>query len=154
MYTASSPNVPEYHIFNPGNGLWEDFDPPAQSLYDDFSGMIQELSDEAHLLLDIAAVHPIVGLPFDIIQAVFYLLEGNTQEAGIAIAGVLFFTDIVIKPGKYAIFADELGEVTKVARRINEQLTKELLPLGFVVDEALLRNVKMPDTIQKAIQGL
>ncbi|MBV6624082.1 MAG: prohibitin family protein [Rivularia sp. (in: Bacteria)] len=40
----------------------------------------------------------------------------------------------------------------EVARRINEQLTKELLPLGFVVDEALLRNVKMPDTIQKAIQ--
>ncbi|MEO1429188.1 MAG: prohibitin family protein [Cyanobacteria bacterium J06632_19] len=40
----------------------------------------------------------------------------------------------------------------EVARRINEQLTKELLPLGFVVDEALLRNVKMPDTIQNAIQ--
>ncbi|AFY54481.1 membrane protease subunit, stomatin/prohibitin [Rivularia sp. PCC 7116] len=40
----------------------------------------------------------------------------------------------------------------EVARRINEQLTKELLPLGFVVEEALLRNVKMPDTIQQAIQ--
>ena len=40
----------------------------------------------------------------------------------------------------------------EVARKINEQITQELLPLGFVVEEALLRNVKMPDTIQKAIQ--
>ncbi|MEO1375013.1 MAG: prohibitin family protein [Cyanobacteria bacterium J06635_10] len=40
----------------------------------------------------------------------------------------------------------------EVARQINEQLTQELSPLGFVVEQALLRNVKMPDTIQKAIQ--
>ncbi len=40
----------------------------------------------------------------------------------------------------------------EVARQINEQLTQELLPLGFVVEKALLRNVKMPDTIQTAIQ--
>ncbi|MEM9927816.1 MAG: prohibitin family protein [Cyanobacteria bacterium P01_D01_bin.50] len=40
----------------------------------------------------------------------------------------------------------------EVARKINEQLTQELSPLGFVVEQALLRNVKMPDTIQKAIQ--
>lgn len=40
----------------------------------------------------------------------------------------------------------------QVARQINEELTQELLPLGFVVEKALLRNVKMPDTIQKAIQ--
>lgn len=40
----------------------------------------------------------------------------------------------------------------EVARQINEQLTQELLPLGFVVEQALLRNVKMPDTIQTAIQ--
>ena len=40
----------------------------------------------------------------------------------------------------------------EVARQINEKLTQELLPLGFVVEKALLRNVKMPDTIQAAIQ--
>ena len=40
----------------------------------------------------------------------------------------------------------------EVARQINKQLTQELLPLGFVVEKALLRNVKMPNTIQKAIQ--
>lgn len=40
----------------------------------------------------------------------------------------------------------------EVARKINQQLTQELLPLGFVVEQALLRNVKMPDTIQNAIQ--
>ncbi|MGD1910371.1 MAG: prohibitin family protein [Rivularia sp. (in: cyanobacteria)] len=39
-----------------------------------------------------------------------------------------------------------------IARQINEQLTQELKPLGFVVEQALLRNVKMPDTIQTAIQ--
>ncbi|MBE9216094.1 prohibitin family protein [Plectonema cf. radiosum LEGE 06105] len=40
----------------------------------------------------------------------------------------------------------------EVANKINEQLTQELLPLGFVVEKALLRNVQMPDTIQAAIQ--
>ncbi|MGD1875189.1 MAG: prohibitin family protein [Mastigocoleus sp.] len=40
----------------------------------------------------------------------------------------------------------------EVAVQINKQLTQELLPLGFVVEKALLRNIKMPDTIQKAIQ--
>ncbi|MGF1673296.1 MAG: prohibitin family protein [Rivularia sp. (in: cyanobacteria)] len=41
----------------------------------------------------------------------------------------------------------------EVANKINEQLTQELLPLGFVVEKALLRNVQMPDTIQTAIQA-
>lgn len=48
-----------------------------------------------------------------------------------------------------AIYSNKRQEV---ARRINEKLTQELLPLGFVVERALLRNVKMPDAIQKAIQ--
>jgi regulator of protease activity HflC (stomatin/prohibitin superfamily) len=40
----------------------------------------------------------------------------------------------------------------EIARQIDEQLNKEISPLGFVVDQALLRNVKMPDSIQAEIQ--
>lgn len=40
----------------------------------------------------------------------------------------------------------------EVARQIDEQLKQQLSPLGFVIDQALLRNVKMPDTVQAAIQ--
>ncbi|GEM_PF-4461057 len=44
------------------------------------------------------------------------------------------------------------GARQQVPRQINEQLTQELKPLGFIVEKALLRNVIMPDTIQTAIQ--
>jgi regulator of protease activity HflC (stomatin/prohibitin superfamily) len=40
----------------------------------------------------------------------------------------------------------------EVAQKLDEQLTQQLLPLGFVVEEALLRDIKMPDTLQAAIQ--
>ncbi|MBO1049090.1 MAG: prohibitin family protein [Dolichospermum sp. DEX182a] len=40
----------------------------------------------------------------------------------------------------------------EVAQKIDEELTKEIPTLGFIVEQALLRNVKMPETLQKAIQ--
>ncbi|RUR84902.1 prohibitin family protein [Chlorogloeopsis fritschii PCC 9212] len=40
----------------------------------------------------------------------------------------------------------------EVAQQLDEQLTQQLLPLGFVVEEALLRDIRMPDTLQAAIQ--
>ncbi|MFQ4146694.1 prohibitin family protein [Chlorogloeopsis sp. ULAP02] len=40
----------------------------------------------------------------------------------------------------------------EVAEQLDQQLTQQLLPLGFVVEEALLRDIKMPDTLQAAIQ--
>ncbi|MBF2007300.1 MAG: prohibitin family protein [Chlorogloeopsis fritschii C42_A2020_084] len=40
----------------------------------------------------------------------------------------------------------------EVAQQLDQQLTQQLLPLGFVVEEALLRDIKMPDTLQAAIQ--
>jgi len=40
----------------------------------------------------------------------------------------------------------------EVAQKIDKQLTKEIPTLGFIVEQALLRNVKMPETLQTAIQ--
>lgn len=40
----------------------------------------------------------------------------------------------------------------EVAQKIDEELTKEIPSLGFIVEQALLRNVKMPETLQTAIQ--
>ncbi|WP_026736496.1 prohibitin family protein [Fischerella sp. PCC 9605] len=40
----------------------------------------------------------------------------------------------------------------QIVQQLDQQLTQQLLPLGFVVEEALLRNVKMPDSLQAAIQ--
>ncbi|MBW4666869.1 MAG: prohibitin family protein [Cyanomargarita calcarea GSE-NOS-MK-12-04C] len=40
----------------------------------------------------------------------------------------------------------------EIAQQLDQQLTQQLPALGFVVEEALLRNVKMPDTLQAAIQ--
>ncbi|WP_341527327.1 prohibitin family protein [Nostoc sp. UHCC 0302] len=40
----------------------------------------------------------------------------------------------------------------EISQKIDQQLTQEIPTLGFIVEEALLRNVKMPDTLQAAIQ--
>ncbi len=48
-----------------------------------------------------------------------------------------------------AIYATKREEVSL---KLAEKLRSQLAPLGFVVDEALLRNVKVPDTLQAAIQ--
>ncbi|PZO39597.1 MAG: membrane protease subunit, stomatin/prohibitin [Pseudanabaena frigida] len=48
-----------------------------------------------------------------------------------------------------AVYATKREEVSlKLAEKLRSQLT----PLGFIVDEALLRNVKVPETLQAAIQ--
>jgi regulator of protease activity HflC (stomatin/prohibitin superfamily) len=41
----------------------------------------------------------------------------------------------------------------EIAQKIDQQLTNEIPALGFIVEEALLRNVKMPDVLQAAIQN-
>ncbi|MEA5601375.1 SPFH domain-containing protein [Nostoc sp. UHCC 0252] len=41
----------------------------------------------------------------------------------------------------------------EIAQKIDQQLTNEIPTLGFIVEEALLRNVKMPDVLQAAIQN-
>ncbi|MEH2163544.1 MAG: SPFH domain-containing protein [Nostoc sp.] len=41
----------------------------------------------------------------------------------------------------------------EIAQKIDQQLTQEIPTLGFIVEEALLRNVKMPNVLQAAIQN-
>ncbi len=48
-----------------------------------------------------------------------------------------------------AVYATKREEI---ALQLREKLRSQIAPLGFIVDEALLRNVKVPDTLQAAIQ--
>ncbi|MBG1266800.1 prohibitin family protein [Nostoc sp. WHI] len=41
----------------------------------------------------------------------------------------------------------------EIAQKIDQQLSQEIPALGFIVEEALLRDVKMPDSLQAAIQN-
>lgn len=49
-----------------------------------------------------------------------------------------------------AIYGEKRQEVTQ---SLHEQLSQQLTPLGFVVEETLLRNVVLPKNIQEAIQA-
>lgn len=48
-----------------------------------------------------------------------------------------------------AIYATKRQEV---ANRLRTRLAEQLMPLGFVIEEALLREVELPDTLQAAVQ--
>ena len=48
-----------------------------------------------------------------------------------------------------AVYATKREEISL---KLADKLRSQLAPLGFIVDEALLRNVKVPETLQAAIQ--
>lgn len=48
-----------------------------------------------------------------------------------------------------AVYATRREEISL---KLADKLRSQLAPLGFIVDEALLRNVKVPETLQAAIQ--
>ena len=48
------------------------------------------------------------------------------------------------------IYGDKRAEIS---RSLSTAMKEELEPLGFIVEEALLRNVILPENIQKAIQS-
>jgi regulator of protease activity HflC (stomatin/prohibitin superfamily) len=48
-----------------------------------------------------------------------------------------------------AVYATKREEISL---KLAEKLRSQLAPIGFIVDEALLRNVKVPETLQAAIQ--
>lgn len=48
-----------------------------------------------------------------------------------------------------AIYSSKREEIV---RQLDEQLSQQLPPLGFLIEEALLRNIKMPEQLQAAIQ--
>jgi len=48
-----------------------------------------------------------------------------------------------------AIYANKRQEV---ANQLRERLIEQLTPLGFVIEQALLRDIKLPDTLQASVQ--
>jgi regulator of protease activity HflC (stomatin/prohibitin superfamily) len=53
---------------------------------------------------------------------------------------------------KYPAEAIYSGKRQEIAQQLDQQITQQLLPLGLIVEEVLLRNVKMPDSLQAEIQ--
>lgn len=50
-------------------------------------------------------------------------------------------------------FKDIYGEKRQeIAQKLNEELSKELAPQGFIIERALLREIVLPENIQTAIQ--
>ena len=47
------------------------------------------------------------------------------------------------------LYADRRSEIDL---QLREKLQSQIAPLRFIVDEALLRNVKVPDTLQTNIE--
>ncbi|WYL94515.1 MAG: SPFH domain-containing protein [Gloeotrichia echinulata IR180] len=81
--------------------------------------------------------------------AVFYQTIG-TDERQLIISR--FRSTIRAITANYPAAAIYSSKRQEIAQQINQQLIQQLPALGFVVDEALLRNVKMPDNLQAAIQ--
>jgi len=57
--------------------------------------------------------------------------------------------EIVSKYSAEDVYATKREEISL---KLADKLRSQLAPLGFIVDEALLRNVKVPETLQAAIQ--
>jgi regulator of protease activity HflC (stomatin/prohibitin superfamily) len=57
--------------------------------------------------------------------------------------------ETIAKYNAEAVYATKRSEIVL---QLREKLQLQITPLGFIVDEALLRDVKVPDTLQAAIE--
>lgn len=100
------------------------------------------------------------GLAFNIDVSIQYRLEPTkaievyknigTQETQIIISR--FRSTIREITASYPAEAIYSSKRVEVANRLHQRLREELTPLGFTVEEALLREVKLPDILQAAVQ--
>lgn len=81
--------------------------------------------------------------------AVFYQTIGTDETQLITSR---FRSTIRAITANYPAAAIYSSKRQEIAQQINQQLIQQLPSLGFVVNEALLRNVKMPENLQAAIQ--
>ena len=100
------------------------------------------------------------GLPLNIDISIQYRIDpakaGNvyqnigTDEREIVISRFRAIArEIVAGYPAEAVYSTKREEISL---QLREKLRLYITPLGFVVDEALLRNVKIPETLQEAIQ--
>ena len=77
-------------------------------------------------------------------------LNIGTEESEIVISRFRSISrEIVAGYSAEEVYATKREEVSQ---KLAEKLRSQLAPIGFIVDEALLRNVKVPETLQAAIQ--
>jgi regulator of protease activity HflC (stomatin/prohibitin superfamily) len=133
---------------------------------EDFQGKVSDRS----LPAGIHAINPFA----DVVQFSVRLRDlkeeiGATSKEGLAL-GIDVSIQYRIDPAKAASIYLNIGTeereivsgytaeevyATKreeVSLKLAEKLRSQLAPIGFIVDEALLRNVKVPETLQAAIQ--
>ncbi len=100
------------------------------------------------------------GLAFNIDVSLQYRLEPNkaadvyktigTEETDIIISR---FRSLVRETtASYPAEAIYSSKRQEVANQLRQRLSEQLAPLGFVVDQALLREVQLPETLQAAVQ--
>ena len=83
-------------------------------------------------------------------KAASIYLNIGTEEREIVISRFRAISrEIISGYSAEAVYATKREEVSL---KLAERLRSQLAPIGFIVDEALLRNVKVPETLQAAIQ--
>ncbi|HBE19138.1 MAG TPA: membrane protease subunit, stomatin/prohibitin [Cyanobacteria bacterium UBA11149] len=138
---SQTPLEPGIHLINPFSDV------------ETFSTRLKDVKETV-------AATSVEGLTFNIDVSIQYRLEPTkaievytnigTEETQIIISR--FRSTIREITASYPAEAIYSTKRTEVANRLRQRLSEELSPLGFTVEEALLREVKLPDTLQAAVQ--
>lgn len=138
---SQRPLNPGVHLVNPFTEV-EDFSTRLQDIKETIEATSQE------------------GLAFNIDVSLQYRLEPNkaadvyktigTEETDIIISRFRSLVrEITASYPAEAIYSSKRQEV---ANQLRQRLSEQLAPLGFVVEQALLREVQLPETLQAAVQ--
>jgi regulator of protease activity HflC (stomatin/prohibitin superfamily) len=100
------------------------------------------------------------GLAFNVDVSIQYQIDPQKaadiyQKIGTDESDILVSRFRSVVRGITAIYPAEAIYSTKrqeVASQMRQRLTEQIEPLGFMVEDVLLREVKLPDTLQAAIQ--
>ncbi len=136
--------VLRHYQYNTGNGLWQFVEVPVYDV--DTAGALNYLFGEVfssaagHLVLDMAGMAPIAGEVFDVLNGVWYTIEGDGKNAMISFASTipLVYATAVKNVGRVVKMADGSHQVLKISSQQSEAFIDQLKRLNLD-DDALRR---------------
>ncbi|MEW7279189.1 EndoU domain-containing protein [Aquimarina sp. 2201CG1-2-11] len=136
---------PDFYQYNPNTKKWSVFTvPPVSCTSCDLKKMFAALYDPSgigHFVLDAAGMVPLFGEAFDVINGIWYTIEGDGENAIISFASTI--------PLVYATTAKYIGKIVKLSDG-----SYTIIKFGDQASAAFLENVKRIDLDAEGLKVL
>jgi len=147
LYALTDPNEPTamlYFRWNCRLGVWQevfedsiDFPSDAAEKMCFFLAFFDVLTDVGHTVLDLGGMIPILGEPFDAVNGLWYVAEGNTTEAVLSFASVIPVVGTAVAGTKLGLKMQDAA--SGIARNVKGRFGRLKCPTLLATNESSAR---------------